>query len=209
MIFNGKKNTYRKGIYMKNEWDQLSIITSIINAFEAGQSISYTNMEKNMPSLLRAAEKIFGTWANAVQESGIDYETIRKYKIWNRDKIINRIIELNEQGVDLNWRNISEKADPSLAAAALRNGRFKSWNDALSASGLNPDEVSKYQHWDHNRISVELQWLSDQGVNLNQDTLLREAPALLAAIYRINGSLPAARKIANVNGKKKILASVK
>jgi hypothetical protein len=192
-----------KGITMRNEWDELSVITDIIKAYEAGEKISYSYMEKNSPSLLRAAERLFGTWAKAVQESGIDYNSIRRYKTWDRDKIIDRIIELNEQGVDLNWRNVSEKADPGLAAAALRKGRFKSWNDALTCAGLNPDEVCKYQRWDNSRISDELQWLAEQGVHLDQNSLQREAPALLAAIYRLNGSLTDARIIANVNSEDK------
>ncbi|MEI6520175.1 MAG: hypothetical protein WCO98_09095 [bacterium] len=188
---------------MRNEWDELSVITNIIKSYEAGEKLSYSYMEKNSPSLLRAAERIFGTWAKAVQASGIDYNTIRKYKTWDRNKIIDRIIELNNQGVDLNWRNVSEKADPGLAAAALRKGRFKSWNDALTCAGLNPDDVCKYQRWDNDRISDELQWLSDQGVNLDQNSLLREAPALLAAIYRINGSLTDARINANITSEEK------
>ncbi len=192
-----------KGIPMRKEWDELSVITTIINAYEAGERLSYSFVEKNYPSLIRAAERLFGTWAKAIQESGIDYNSIRKYKTWNREKIIDRIIDLNKKGVDLNWRNVSEKADPGLAAAALRNGRFKSWNDALIASGLNPDDVCKYQRWDNSRISDELQWLQEQGVNLDQNSLQREAPALLAAIYRLNGSLTDARNIAHVNSDEK------
>ena len=142
-----------KGKQMKNEWDELSIVNSIIKYYESGEKLSYSYMEKNSPALLRAAERTFGTWANAVRESGIDYDTIRRYKAWDRDKIIDRIIELNEQGIDLNWRNVSEKADPGMAAAALRKGRFKSWNDALKCAGLNPEDVCKYQRWDNDRIS--------------------------------------------------------
>ncbi len=188
---------------MRKEWDELNVVTSIINIYEAGDKLSYSYMEKNSPSLLRAAERLFGTWANAVQESGIDYTTIRRYKTWDREKIIDRIIELNSQGIDLNWRNVSEKADPSLAAATLRKGRFKSWNAALIAAGLNPDDVCKYQRWDNDRISDELNWLAEQGVNLDQNSLLREAPALLAAIYRLNGSLTDARAIANLDAGEK------
>lgn len=192
-----------KGIAMRKEWDELTIITGIIKIYEAGDKLSYSHMEKNSPALLRAAERTFGTWANAIKESGLDYNTIRRYQTWNREKIIDRIIELNEKGIDLNWRHVSEKADPGLAAAALRKGRFKSWNDALLAAGLNPDDVCKYQRWDNDRISDELQWLSEQGVDLNQNSLQREAPALLAAIYRLNGSLTDARIIANVDSDEK------
>jgi len=170
-------------------WKRDTIIAAIRSEAAAGHDLSYSRTEKRVPALLRAAERVFGHWSAAVESAGFDYSAIRKYRIWTRGRVVERIREWYAKEADLSWRNVSEVIDPPLAAAALHAGRFPSWNSALRAAGLDPEEVSRYRKWTSERIREELAELVQQGVSLDQDTLLREAPALLAAIYRLEGSL--------------------
>ena len=175
-------------------WQRDTLIAAIRAEASAGHDLSYSRTEKRVPSLLRAAERVFGHWGAAVEAAGFDYTQIRKYRVWTRARVVEKILYWQEQEADLSWRNVSESIDPPLAAAALHAGRFVSWNSALRAAGIDPESVSRYRKWTPERIMEELTELAQQGVTLDQDTLLKEAPALLAAIYRLEGSLVEARQ---------------
>jgi len=170
-------------------WTRDAIVAAIRGEAMAGHDLSYSRTEDRVPSLLRAAERTFGSWGAAVEAAGFDYESIRRYRKWTREKVIARIREWHAKGADLSWRCISEELDPSLAAATLHAGRFASWNDALIAAGFDPDVIMRYRRWTVSRVREELEELARRGLTLDQDTLAREAPSLLAAIYRVGNGL--------------------
>jgi hypothetical protein len=174
-------------------WTRDAITAAIRAEAAAGHDLSYSRTEDRVPSLLRAAERTFGSWGAAVEAAGFDYTTIRRYRKWTREKVIARILEWHAKGADLSWRSVSEELDPSLAAATLHAGRFPSWNDALLAAGLDPEQIMRYRRWSVSRVREELEELARQGLPLDQDTLAREAPSLLAAIYRVGNGLTAER----------------
>lgn len=170
-------------------WTRDTVVGAIRAEARAGHDLSYSGVDKRVPSLLRAAERVFGHWSSAVTAAGFDYESICKYRKWTRDRVITRIKELYERGADLSWRNVATKLDPPLAAATLHAGRFTSWVEALTSAGLDPEKISRYRRWSIARIQREMEDLAAQGVALDQETLLGLAPALCAAIYRIGGGL--------------------
>jgi hypothetical protein len=174
-------------------WTPETVIAAIRAEAMAGHELSYLRTNRRVPSLLRAAERVFGSWGAAVNAAGFDYESIRRYRKWTRDEVLARIREWHAKGADLSWYNVSTRLDPSLAAAALHAGRFASWNEALSAAGLNPEEIMRYQRWTPERIREELALLSKQGAPLDRDSLAEIAPSLLAAIYRQGDGLVAER----------------
>ena len=45
----------------------------------------------NYPSIYAAAERIFGSWGNAITAAGLDYNAIRKYRVWTRMRIVQAI----------------------------------------------------------------------------------------------------------------------
>ncbi|MHB9024768.1 MAG: hypothetical protein ACYC7E_11440 [Armatimonadota bacterium] len=148
-----------------------------------------------MPSLVHAAQRVFGSWGAAVEAAGFDYSKIRRYRKWSRERVLERIRMHHAKGEDLSWRNVAYTLDPALAAAALREGRFDSWAEALRTAGLVPEKVARYRRWSLDLVQKELAMLLRQGVSLDQMTLQRQAPGLLAAVYRIGGSLEAQRSV--------------
>jgi hypothetical protein len=61
-------------------WTEVTIVKAILAEADAGQELSYLCTSKRVPSLVRAVEGIFGTWAGAVQAAGFNYEAIRRYR---------------------------------------------------------------------------------------------------------------------------------
>ena len=116
---------------MYRKWSKESIALEILSMYESGESLNYSSIANNNLALLRAATRYFGTWEAAVKFAGLDYDSIRRYKSWTRDRIIARVKELHAQGVDLSWRNVCLNVDPQLAAAATKKSHFGSWREAL------------------------------------------------------------------------------
>lgn len=165
-------------------WTPEMIIQAIQSDARAGHELSYGKAESRAAALVRAAERLFGSWANAVTASGFDYEAIRRYRHWTREKVIAGIRRWQARGADLSWHHVSTSLDPPLAAAALHAGRFAGWNEALRAAGVDPDEVMRYQRWDLAQVQDRLQELVAHDHPVDRAHLADTHPALLAAIYR-------------------------
>jgi hypothetical protein len=174
-------------------WNRETVIAAIRAEARAGQDLSYSRTEKRVPSLLHAAQRVFGHWSAAIAAAGFDYDAIRRYRKWTRDMVVARIREWHAKGADLSWRNVSMELDPPLAAAALHAGRFESWNEALQAAGLDPERIARYRRWSTPAIQAELEKLAKDGTPLDQETIAGSSPALLAAIYRVGAGLVAER----------------
>lgn len=165
-------------------WTRDDIAMEILQLYAAGEELSYSSMAEANPSLLRAASRHFGSWRSAVEFAGLSYDQIRKYRVWTPARIIARIEELHRQDVDLSWRNISEKVDPQLAAAATKPNRFGSWRAAIEAAGLDYDSIRRYRQWDEARIVASLRELAAEGVRLNSKEAQMAYISLFAAAVR-------------------------
>src|SRR5512135_468671 len=139
--------------------------------FNSGEDLNYASIAQNHVALLRAATRYFGSWRSAVEYAGLNYEDIRKYKMWTRDRILERIRELHAQGEDLSWRHVSTKVDPQLAAAATKRKHFGSWRAAIESAGLNYADIRRYREWDERAIIDRVQALHAQGADLNAKSM--------------------------------------
>ncbi len=174
---------------IRQVWTEETVIAAIREEVASGHDLSYSGTQRRVPSLLRAAERVFGQWAAAVEAAGFDYAAFRKYRRWTREQVIAAVQAHAEAGADLSWRHVSTVLDPPLAYAALHAGRFASWDAALAAAGLDPDTIRRYQNWNWDRVVAVLWSLAARGVMLDQPTLSQDAPDALAAFYRRGGSL--------------------
>jgi hypothetical protein len=152
--------------------------------YESGENLNYSSVASYNLALLRAATRYFGTWEAAVNFAGLNYDDIRRYKSWTRQRIVERIRELHSQNVDLSWRNVCINVDPQLAAAATKKSHFGSWRDALEASGLDYDDIRRYQEWDDDRILERVRHRAEAGKPLNAKNVEMEDITLITAARR-------------------------
>ena len=169
---------------MHRKWNKDAIALEILSMYESGENLNYSSVAGNNLSLLRAATRYFGTWEDAVRFAGLDYDSIRRYKSWTRDRIIARIKELYAQDTDLSWRNVCLNVDPQLAAAATKKSHFGSWREALEASGLDYDTIRKYREWDDERILEMVREFHRSGKELNAKNMELEDITLITAARR-------------------------
>jgi hypothetical protein len=165
-------------------WTPEHIITEIRRLHKEGAALNYSSAEKHHPNLVHAAARHFGTWQRAVEEAGVNYDAVRKYQRWDQDRIIKRIRELHDAGCDLSWRIVSSEIDPPLAFAAISPKGFGSWHAAITAAGLNHDEVARYKYWDKARVIQEIQVMHRGGKPLSFSAVQRGNLPLLCAARR-------------------------
>lgn len=166
------------------KWSEQSIADEIVRMQREGEDLNYAHIAQDQVALLRAATRYFGSWRSAVQFAGIDYEEIRKYKTWTRDRIIEAIHELHSRGVDLSWRHVSTQVDPQLAAAATKKKHFGSWRAAIQAAGLDYTEIRRYRQWSEKAIIERVKELHAEGRDLNAKSVEQYDITLITAARR-------------------------
>ncbi|HKQ32885.1 MAG TPA: hypothetical protein VJV40_06745 [Thermodesulfobacteriota bacterium] len=92
------------------------------------------NIAKSHPSLYVKACKAFGSWRNAVEACGLDYESSRNNSKWTRDRIVREIKKIGADGGCLRPSFLRKSGMTKLVSAAEYH--FGSWRRAVEACGL-------------------------------------------------------------------------
>ena len=169
---------------MRRVWDKESILQTLRSLHREGKDISYNRLAKKMQSLVSAAAYHFGSYRKAVERAGIDYGEVARRPRWTKPLIIKMIKQAKRKDSDLHWSAVSRRRDElgRAAFASLQPRLFGSWDRALSAAGLDADEISRYRKWDRNTIVAELKERFSDEEALNSGALQREDPGVHAAV---------------------------
>jgi hypothetical protein len=122
-------------------WTRERIVERIKELHTQGVDLSWRNVSLNVdPQLAAAATKKshFGSWREALEAAGLDYDSIRRYREWDDERILKMVREFHEKGLGLNAKSM-EQEDITLITAARR--RFDSWHQALTAAGLDYRQI--------------------------------------------------------------------
>ncbi|MDD2485494.1 MAG: hypothetical protein PHD91_00080 [bacterium] len=122
-------------IARQKTWSQSEIEETILQLHRAGEDLSSKQMDISHQPLISAARKRFGTWEKAINHVGLDYDKIRKREHWTRDKILNKIKALHEDGESLRSTYILKRY-PALYAATQKKRYFGGWINAVRAAGI-------------------------------------------------------------------------
>jgi hypothetical protein len=111
-------------------------------------------------------------------------------KVWTREKLIQTIKELHEQGYDLSPTAI-QKTHGALFSSARSASHFGKWRDAVEAAGLRYDDIKRTkQRWSREEIVKQIKAQHKNGEDLlHPDFKLRHRNLYLAACaHRYFGS---------------------
>lgn len=185
-------------------WNKERIIAELKALHKKKVDLSYNNLAKKHQALVSAAAYHFKSYRNAVEKAGINYEEIVRRPRWNKQRVIAIIKSAKKKGWDLNWSSVTKRRDDlgKAAFAAIQGRLFGSWDRALTAAGLDADEVSRYRRWSKNTIVFELKARAADGENLNSGAVQQEDPGLHAAALRYFGSYDKALRAAKINPNK-------
>jgi hypothetical protein len=180
-------------------WDKPRILQALRKLHKSGAELSYNVMASKNQALVSAAAYHFSSYRKAVEKAGIDYSTVVRRPCWDRATVIKLIKNAKRTGEDLHWSAVTKRRDElgRAAFAALQPRLFGSWDRALTASGLDSDEISRYRRWDKDSIVYELRSRAREHEPMNSGTLQGADPGLHAACVRhfgtYDGALRAAR----------------
>lgn len=185
-------------------WSKERIIAELKTLYKKKVDLSYNNLAKKHQALISAASYHFKSYRNAVEKAGINYEEVVRRPRWNKQRVIAIIKSAKKKGWDLNWSSVTKRRDDlgKAAFAAIQGRLFGSWDRALTAAGLDADEISRYRRWSKNTIIFELKTRAADGENLNSGAVQQEDPGLHAAALRYFGSYDKALRAARINPNK-------
>lgn len=149
------------------------------------------------PSVYAAAERVFGSWGEAIEACGFDYSEIRKYKEWNREKVLESIREMAATGQQITSQNAQDN-HKSLYMAAIRY--YRSWGRAVQTAGINYSLVRERRSMSRLEVKNEIIRLFKAGVDLSYCNMRRNYQYLLAyGMKKLGeGSWDAARKACGI-----------
>lgn len=122
-------------------WTRARILARIQELHRQGVDLSWRNVSTRVdPRLAAAATKPnrFGSWRRAIEEAGLDYDQVRRYREWTPERIVAEVRRLVAEGWLLNSKE-AQTHQIDLFAAALR--QFGTWDDALRAAGLDASQI--------------------------------------------------------------------
>jgi DNA-binding XRE family transcriptional regulator len=169
------------------KWTRDLVLQGIKKRAEESRSLNYSSVVAEEEALGGAARRLFGSWANAVQEAGYNYqeikESVRKAEklpkgTWNQKKVKKEIKARAEAGKPLNPHAV-QKEDPKLYSAAA--GLFGSWGKAVEAAGIDYLEHRKTGSWTPEKVLSRIKFACERGADLSDVTVNALAPGLYGA----------------------------
>lgn len=124
-------------------WTPELVIERIRELHRAGVDLSWHRISSAQgdPALAAAAVRPnvgFDTWHEAVTAAGLDYEKVARYRHWTPERVVAEIQALAALEAPLSSKMVQQNHAPLYNAAKRR---FRQWDTALRAAGLNPDKV--------------------------------------------------------------------
>lgn len=180
----------------KRKWNEELIIAHIMTR-RGKEPLNALHYASQYPDLYAAAQRIFGCWKYAIEACGIDYLKVRKYRQWNKTRVIEEIKLLAKKREPLNSIYIQIKRKP-LYMAALK--RFKSWSNAMRAAGMDYSKHRLRRFLTKAQIKEEILKLWESGFDLAYPNMRKRRQWLLAnAMKKLGGgSWDKARKLSGV-----------
>ena len=182
------KMTEKEGLQRNRSWTRELVSEEIRNWQASGRPLYSHYMRQNFQELLAAGIRYFGSWRQAVEMAGLTYEDVRKYRAWSQERIVQTIQRLYGEGADLSFRAMMLSKYAPMVYAAIRPNHFGTWKNALTAAGLEAEEIYRYKSWEDENIIEEIQRLNQVGADLSSKKMDESSNSLIAIARRRFGS---------------------
>ncbi|KPB04727.1 hypothetical protein [Bacillus sp. CHD6a] len=164
------------------KWNKDKVIKNIQEKNTSNIQLNDHYANRNYQKLYAAGQRYFGSWKEAVNAAGINYESIRKSKennYWTPDKFKDRLFELINDNEQLSSQYIQDNHQ-DLYSAALKI--YGSWKDAINFHGLDYPDISLYLRWKPEEVIEEIKRLhriksdlSNKEIRITKNTLFKAA----------------------------------
>ncbi len=167
-------------------WNKSKIKQALLRLHKQHVDLSYNSLARKMQPLVSAAAYHFGSYRQAIVQSGIDYAEVVRRPRWTRAAIIKLLRESKRAGKELHWSAVTKRRDElgKAAFASLQPRLFGRWDRALRDAGLDADKINRYRKWKKSSVVIELRKRFRKGQGLNSGALQRHDPGLHAAAVR-------------------------
>jgi hypothetical protein len=175
-------------IIMGNKWSREIIQDEIHNIYDSKSSLNGNEVSNIHSNLYKAGSRYFGSWENAVNSTGLDYNSFMNNKKWDKETIISEIKLRNSLGLSLQ-STIVNKEDKKLFGSVRLY--FGSWENAITEAGFDYNkirEVKPIGYWTKEKVIEAIYKRIEDGVPLNRNNVLKTDGGLLTAILRYFGS---------------------
>jgi hypothetical protein len=167
-------------------WSRKRVHEAIRRRIESGKSMLLGDVLSDNSGLYAAAHKYAGGWRSALKALGYDYRQFcRERPKWSAQLVIRCILEREAAGLTMRAGDVLRE-DRNLLGAAERY--FGSWRQALRASGIDPEAISRMREWTALRVTQEIRRMGSRGAPLSCKASQRTDTGLIAAAYAIYGS---------------------
>jgi hypothetical protein len=162
---------------VQKRWNGEMICRHIIKRHKK-EPLNYLYYVTEYPDVHAAADRLFGSWKNALEACGFDYKNIRKYKTWSKMKVIEAIKKAHKKGEALSSNHVQKNHKPLYMAAVKR---FKSWGRAIKYAGIDYNTIRLRRCMNKKEIKAKIQELFSKGENLSYSNMRLKHQYLLAA----------------------------
>lgn len=176
------------------KWSKDLIIEQIKELYHHGIPINNTAIVKTNEKLSGAGIRYFGSWRNAVEACGIDYDTIisearsgpkSPHGTWNEEIILKKLKNRLDSGKPINAHSLQIEDSKLLAAATLY---FGSIEKAITALDENYADHKKTSDWSKEKIIKIISEAYKSGAILSDATVESLNNSLYAASISYFGS---------------------
>lgn len=180
-------------------WNPRRILAELRRAGKEGGGLWQGAIKRSKPSLLRAAQRYFGSYRLAARKAGIDLESLRPpdFRRWSPPKLLDELRRMHREREPLNPTHL-RKAHPYLLRVCER--RFGCYRKAVTAAGIEYDSVARTlaKPMPAETVIIRLKSLCERGKDLRYGAMAKSEPRLLDAARRRFGTYRAAVEAAGI-----------
>lgn len=158
-----------------HRWNRQTIIRELRQLRRDRVPLHHSAISLEMPELVTAAYRYFGTYRRAVEAAGINYlkVRIRPQRTWNKRRIIAQIRQLQRDDRGL-WPRSVRRTHPYLPRVAQQ--QFGSYSAAARAAGIKPASLKPppYRKWSSQHVLDELKVIAARDVKALAPTRMRQ-----------------------------------